>query len=244
MTARDPAREDPRMLLEASSVTKKFGSGQTATLAVRGCSCQLRRGELVLLMGPSGSGKTTLISMLAGLMKPTEGRLYMCGRFIEGMREEELARLRRRRLGFVFQSYNLLQSVSALENVAQPLHFRSVKRDEALARSRAELEKFGLAALGKRLPAQLSGGQQQRVAIARALVGLPEVVIGDEVTAALDSESARIVMDSLRAYVTERTSVLLVTHDSRLGQWADRVIEMRDGRVATSMASANQGGGQ
>jgi putative ABC transport system ATP-binding protein len=222
-----------RELIYGQGVTKTFGAGETATRAVRGVSCAFFAGELALVMGPSGSGKTTLISILAGLLRPTSGRVTVCGTSIAAMHEEDAARVRRRHLGFVFQGYNLFPALTALENVAEVLVLKGAKRDQAYRHARAVLASVGLEARTGHRPAELSGGQQQRVAIARALAGDPDVIVGDEVTAALDTESAEAVMELMRRHIRPHTAVVLVTHDHRLTRYADRVVEMRDGIITS-----------
>jgi putative ABC transport system ATP-binding protein len=219
-------------LLEAREVSKTFGSGALATSVLHSASLSLRGGELTLLIGPSGSGKTTLISILAGLMRASAGTVVLCGAPISAMDEAAVAQIRRERLGFVFQTYNLFPALSAQDNVALAFRLRG-ERDRETARRNAAtaLEAVGL---GHRLtyrPADLSSGQKQRVAIARALAGAPPLVIGDEVTAALDTENALAVMELLRARVTSESAALLVTHDLRLTRFADRIFVMEDGRV-------------
>ncbi|MBE7485291.1 MAG: ABC transporter ATP-binding protein [Polyangiaceae bacterium] len=189
-------------------------------------------GELVLLMGPSGSGKTTLISILAGLLRPTGGQVELCGARISEQHEAEVTRVRRRHLGFVFQSYNLFPALSALDNIAEVLKLKGLPAREAKERASRALTDVGL---GERLhhrPGELSGGQKQRVAIARALAGDPALVMGDEVTAALDTHTALHVLEILRRQVSSERGILLVTHDRRLEQFADRVIEIEDGRIS------------
>jgi putative ABC transport system ATP-binding protein len=237
----DVRSSGPRRLIVAESVTKTFGRGETATHAVRGVTCEFPAGELALLMGPSGSGKTTLISILAGIMQPTSGDVSLCGTPVAGLREETVARVRRRHLGFVFQGYNLFPALTALENVAEVLVLKGMARAAAEAAAHEVLASVGLKSRVHHRPSELSGGQQQRVALARALAGSPEVIIGDEVTAALDTASAEAVMALLRRHVGPRTAVVLVTHDQRLARYADRVVAMEDGRITTD--SRLSGGG-
>ena len=226
-------------LLSASNVGKSFGSGDLETRVLRAVSCDVFPGELVLLCGPSGSGKTTLISILAGLMRPSEGHVSLAGMPISVMLEEEVARVRRDRVGFVFQSYNLFPALTALENVSEVLVLKGMSRWAATHRARDVLSRVGLAErLGHR-PHELSGGQKQRVAIARALAGNPMLVVGDEVTAALDSTSALAVMQLLRAHVGPESAVLVVTHDHRLEPFADRVLEMEDGRLVRARTASS-----
>jgi putative ABC transport system ATP-binding protein len=215
----------------ARDVTKTYGEGRLANPVLHGATMTVRAGELVLLMGPSGSGKTTLISIVAGLMRPNSGDVELCGQPITRLAEREVAKVRRANLGFVFQNYNLFAGLTAIQNVGAVLRLGGMAAREARERALAALELVGLGSCADRRPAELSGGQKQRVAVARAIVGAPKVLIGDEITSALDSASAHVVMDRVRAYATGGTAAILVTHDRRLGKYADRIIEMEDGRV-------------
>lgn len=233
----------PRLLVRAIDVRKSFGSGELETPVLEDVTLDIFAGELVLLMGPSGSGKTTLISVLAGLLRPTGGHVELCGAPISELSESAVARVRRRHLGFVFQTYNLFPALSALDNVAEVLRLKGMPAREARARAAATLAEVGLAdRLGHR-PGELSGGQKQRVAIARALAGDPSLVLGDEVTAALDTHTALAVLEILRAQVGPERGILLVTHDRRLEQFADRVIEIEDGRVGRIVQMPRSSGG-
>lgn len=220
------------VLVSTTDVGKTFGDGDLATVALGGVSVEVRAGELVLLMGPSGSGKTTLISIMAGLMRPTSGSVALCGRAISELSETEVTRVRRAHLGFVFQSYNLFPALTALDNVAEVLRLKGRTAREARERATAALAEVGLADRLHHKPGELSGGQKQRVAIARALAGDPSLILGDEVTAALDSHTGLRVLEILRGQIGRERGILLVTHDRRLEQFADRVIEIADGRVA------------
>lgn len=220
------------VLLEARAVSKVFGEGVVATPVLHDAHLRVRAGELTLLMGPSGSGKTTLISILAGLMRASAGTVELCGATISQMEEAEVARVRRKQLGFIFQTYNLFPALTALENVALAFKLRGVTSRQAARAAAADA--LSAVGLGHRLhyrPGDLSSGQKQRVAIARALAGHPPLIIGDEVTAALDTQSAMSVMEILRARVTQDSATLIVTHDLRLMRFADRVFAMEDGRV-------------
>lgn len=221
----------PGLLLRASDVAKSYGKGELATHVLHGVSMQLPPGELALLMGPSGSGKTTLISILAGLLRPTRGHVELCGQMISQMSEEHAARVRREKLGFVFQTYNLFPALTALDNVAEVLAMKGMPIADARAAARQALERVGLGKRTHHLPGDLSGGQKQRVAIARALAGNPALIMGDEVTAALDGATATSVMEILREQVGPERSVLIVTHDHRLLRFADRVVEIEDGYI-------------
>jgi len=218
-------------LLRATDVKKTYGSGELATHVLHGVSMEVPPGELVLLMGPSGSGKTTLLSILAGLMHPTSGKVELCGAVISELSEEATARVRRAKLGFIFQTYNLFPALTALDNVAEVLAMKGVPIRQAREQAALALDRVGLSKRLTHMPSDLSGGQKQRVAIARALAGDPALVLGDEVTAALDGVTANSVMEILRSQVTPHTGVLLVTHDHRLERFADRMIEIEDGLI-------------
>jgi len=220
-------------VLEAENLWKTYDTSEQEFVAVRDVSLCIAPNELVLLMGPSGSGKTTLISMLAGLVHPSSGRVVLCG--VELGRDEfELSMLRRRHIGFVFQNYHLFPALTALENVSEILGLHGVPRRDALERARAALAAVGLADRLHHRPDALSGGQRQRVAIARAFASNPDLLIGDEVTAALDSFSTEQVMHFMRDFADRRGAVLLVTHDHRLEQYADRIVEIEHGRVTST----------
>ena len=219
------------ILARASSVSKSFGAGALTTRVLFDVSLALPAGELALLMGPSGSGKTTLLSILAGLLLPSRGEVELCGVPISSAPTESVTRTRRANLGFVFQTYNLFPALSALDNVAEILAMKGTPLAEARARAQEALGRVGLGERLDHVPAKLSGGEKQRVAIARAFAAEPSLIFGDEVTAALDGKSAASVMTLLRDHVGPGRSVLLVTHDHRLERFADRVIELADGRI-------------
>jgi putative ABC transport system ATP-binding protein len=213
-------------------VTKEFGAGQVRTQALRGVDLEVRAGQLTLLVGPSGCGKTTLISIIAGLLDPTAGEVEVLGEDLGRLSGGGLVRFRQKHIGFVFQQYNLLPALSAVENAAIPLVIAGRPRPQALAAAAEVLESVGLGdRLGAR-PAQLSGGQQQRVAIARALVHEPRLLVCDEPTAALDARSGQTAMELLRRVAVQPgRAVIVVTHDSRVFGFGDRIVHMDDGRV-------------
>ena len=192
----------------------------------------MNAGELTYLVGESGSGKTTLISIIAGILYPTEGRVQVFDTEIYDLSDNELVMFRLANIGFIFQQYNLIPTLTAAENAAIPLIADGMKRDEAVERGRVLLEKLNIANQADKFPRQLSGGQQQRVAIARALVHEPRLIVCDEPTAALDAKSGRRVMDLLREVaLSEDRAVIIVTHDNRIFDLADRILAMEDGRI-------------
>jgi len=222
--------EEP--VLEAADVTKDLGSGAARVAALKGVSLALKGGELTLLMGPSGSGKTTLLSILGCMLTPTDGSVRVCGQSTAGAGPEDLALLRRKHVGFVFQSFHLFPTLSATDNVRLALDVRGEPSKAAKVKSREALAKVGLAHKTKAFPRELSGGEQQRVAIARAIVGNPSVILADEPTAALDGENGRAIMKILAEIARERGhAVLIVTHDPRLLPFADRIVHIEDGRI-------------
>jgi len=227
----------PAIRLEG--IRKSFGSGDTRVEGLRGISTEIAAGRLTFLVGESGSGKTTLISIIAGILYPDSGGVNLFGTDIYALPGNELVRFRLRNIGFIFQQYNLLPTLTAAQNAAVPLIAAGMKRRAAEERGAAVLERLGLGALVDRLPRQLSGGQQQRVAIARALVHEPRLVVCDEPTAALDAASGRRVMELLKdvALAADR-AVLIVTHDNRIFPLADRIIGMEDGRITHDGSTA------
>jgi putative ABC transport system ATP-binding protein len=214
------------------AIEKEFGSGETRTRVLHGIDIDIGCGALTLLVGPSGCGKTTLISIIAGLLDPTAGDVTLFGTPQSQLRGNRRVDFRARNVGFVFQQYNLLPSLTAAENVAVPLLVARQPRKRAIEQAAGVLDAVGLGSRLKAFPNQLSGGQQQRVAIARALVHEPRLLVCDEPTAALDSSSGQTVMELLKSVAVhpDRT-VIVVTHDSRVLQFGDRLLEMADGRI-------------
>jgi len=219
-------------VLELDDVTRIHGSGATAVHALRGVSLTVAAGELVAVMGPSGSGKSTLLNVAGGLDTVTTGAVRIEGTDLAALSRADLAAVRRRSAGYVFQDLNLIPTLTAAENVALPLELDGRRRIRALAL--AALEEVGVADLADRYPDEMSGGQQQRVAIARALVGERRLVLADEPTGALDSETGEAVLTLLRRRVDDGCAGVLVTHESRHAAWADRVVYLRDGAVVDS----------
>jgi putative ABC transport system ATP-binding protein len=220
-------------VLEAREVRKTFREGREPVEVLKGVSLALGRGEVVALEGPSGSGKTTLLSILGCILTPSTGTVVIDGAVVDGRSETKLPEIRRRSIGFIFQQYNLFPALTALDNVALALRIRGTARDAARSEARRMLEAVGLHDRLNFLPADLSGGQKQRVAIARALAGTSPVVLADEPTANLDSQSGAQVLDLLRDLAgREYRAVLIVTHDPKVRTIADRVISIRDGLLA------------
>jgi putative ABC transport system ATP-binding protein len=218
-------------LVELDGAARWFGSGHTQVTALHPTSLAVNAGELLAVMGPSGSGKTTLLSLVGGLDRPSAGRVSVSGQDVGSLRPKDLAILRRRTVGYVFQDLNLLAGLTARENVAIPLELDGRPIGEARAAAEAALESVGLASLADRFPDDLSGGEQQRVAIARALVGGRQIILADEPTGALDSMTGESVMRLLRAHCDGGGTAILVTHDAAHAAWADRVVFLRDGRM-------------
>jgi putative ABC transport system ATP-binding protein len=213
-------------------ITKEFGAGNIRLLALRGVDFDAPYGEMTMLVGPSGCGKTTLLSVIAGLLNKTGGHIDVLGTDVDELTPSQAVVFRRRNLGFVFQQYNLLPSLTAAENAAVPLLAAGLKRSIAVQKAEALLDELGLAERAHARPNQLSGGQQQRVAIARALIHEPPLLVCDEPTAALDADSGRSVMELLRkAAVRPDRAVVVVTHDSRVFDFGDRIAHMNDGRI-------------
>jgi putative ABC transport system ATP-binding protein len=218
-------------LLEARGLTRTYDSGGAPVPALAGVDLTIERGEFVAVMGPSGCGKSTLLNLLAGLDRPSAGEVWLDGSRVDQLSETALARLRRRRLGFVFQFFNLLPTLTASENVELPLLLAGRRRRQARRTARRLLDELGIGDKADAAPGQLSGGQQQRVALARALANQPDLVMGDEPTGNLDSASAGEVLGLLRAAHARGQTLLVATHDARVAAAADRVVTMRDGRV-------------
>jgi len=226
----------PILLLE--NVSRVHGHGETAVRALEGVTLAVQAGELVAVMGPSGSGKSTLLNLAGGLDQPTSGKVVVQGADLGGMSLRDLATLRRRTLGFVFQDFNLIPSLTAVENVALPLELDGQRVRTARRIALDSLESVGIPELADRYPDNMSGGQQQRVAIARALVGDRRLVLADEPTGALDSQTGEAVLRVLRARCDAGAGGLLVTHEARHAAWADRVVFLRDGVVVDSTGTS------
>jgi putative ABC transport system ATP-binding protein len=220
------------LVIEAVEVAKVLGTGAARVQALNGVSLSVRGGELALLMGPSGSGKTTLLSILGCILTPTAGTVRVLGRSTEGAKPEDLAKLRRDHIGFVFQNYHLFPTLNATDNVRLALDVRDNRPRGITGKAKEALAQVGLSHKARAYPRELSSGQQQRVAIARAIVGNASIILADEPTAALDSENGRAIMEILNAVARDGSrGVLVVTHDPRLVAFADRIIHIEDGRI-------------
>ncbi|MBN1192758.1 MAG: ABC transporter ATP-binding protein [Coriobacteriia bacterium] len=232
--------DETRIVLETRDVTKSYLLEHMEVNALRGVSVSIRQGEMVSIMGPSGSGKSTLMHIIGLLDRPTSGQVILDSEDISSMLPNELAALRNRHIGFVFQAFNLLPRTSALANVELPLVYGGVAGSERARRAKAALETVGLGDRLGHFSSQLSGGQQQRVAIARALVNNPSIVLADEPTGNLDSRSGVEVMVTLQDLHAQGITVVLVTHDDRVARHSERVIEIFDGRVRSDAAVSDR----
>ena len=226
-------------MLELRSVSKVFGEGATRVAALSDVDLVVSAGELVAIMGPSGSGESTLLTIAGTLEGPSSGSVLISGRDTSALSADDRARLLRRTIGFVFQSYNLLQGLDAAENVALPLELDGTRARVARRSAVAVLEELGLGDRLHHFPDELSGGEAQRVAIARAIVGERRLLLADEPTGALDSISGEAVMRVLRAACSRGVAVVIVTHDAQLASWADRIVFVRDGRIADRTGGRN-----
>jgi putative ABC transport system ATP-binding protein len=224
--------ENASLAVRCRAVTKEFGSGATRVQALRGVDLDVDTGEMTLLVGPSGCGKTTLLSVIAGILTPTSGSVEVLGSDLVHMSPRQVVRFRGKKIGFVFQQFNLLPALNAIENVAVPLLIGGVRRRTALAHAEEVLTQVGLADRMHALPSDLSGGQQQRVAIARALSHQPQLLVCDEPTSALDHANGKLIMELLRDIaVQSNRAVIVVTHDARVFEFGDRIAHMDDGHI-------------
>lgn len=225
------------VVLELRGVSRVHGDGAAEVHALRHVDLQLVEGELVAIMGPSGSGKSTLLTLAGGLDRPTGGEVVVEGQSLSQASAKQLAAMRRRSVGYVFQDLNLIPTLTASENVALPLELDGMSRRTARRSAFKSLEDVEMDDLADRFPDEMSGGQQQRVAIARALVGPRRMLLADEPTGALDSQTGEAVLKVLRKRIDRGAAGLIVTHDARHAAWADRIIFLRDGRITDSTAS-------
>ncbi len=228
-------------LIEARDLVKTYTMGAQTVHALRGVSLDIAEGDFVAIMGASGSGKSTLMNILGCLDLPSTGEYRLAGEEVEAMAQDQLASIRNRRIGFVFQQFNLLPRTSALENVELPMVYAGVKAAERRARSLAALKRVGLGERGDHTPSELSGGQQQRVAIARALVNDPQLILADEPTGALDTRTSEDIMRLLTELNAQGMTVVIVTHESDIATWARRKLVFRDGQIVEDVRQPGGG---
>lgn len=221
-----------KTVISVKDLYKIYRVGESKVRALNGVSFTIEKGEFCAIVGTSGSGKSTLLNMLAGLEKPTKGEIVIAGEHMETKNENQLVKFRREHIGFIFQSFNLLASMNALENVALPLTFQGMTKDKRMQKAEEVLELVGLSKHKKHKPTQMSGGQQQRVGIARALVVQPEIIFADEPTGNLDSKTSAEVMELIKKIIREKNQTLvMVTHDDHLASFADRIFRISDGKI-------------
>jgi putative ABC transport system ATP-binding protein len=229
--AAEPGEAPAMCLIEARELVKTYTMGDQTVHALRGVSLDIAKGDFVAIMGASGSGKSTLMNILGCLDLPTSGEYRLAGEVVEAMAQDQLASIRNRRIGFVFQQFNLLPRTSALENVELPMLYAGIKSAARRERALAALARVGLAERAKHSPSELSGGQQQRVAIARALVNQPQLILADEPTGALDSKTSDDIMRLLTELNAQGMTVVIVTHETDIAAWARRKMVFRDGLI-------------
>lgn len=218
-------------LIDVRNVYKIYNPGENQVNALDGVSITIDEGEFVAIIGQSGSGKSTLMNMLGLLDTPTSGEYYINGKLVDDLTDDQMSVIRNEEIGFIFQGFNLIASLTALENVELPLVYRGMKKDERRAISKDALERVGLGSRMDHLPAEMSGGQQQRVAVARAIAARPPVILADEPTGNLDTKSTKEVMAILHELKDEGRTVIVITHDNEIAEEAERVIRIRDGKV-------------
>ena len=229
---RTVAEMQKETMIQVKDLYKIYKMGETKVHALDGVDFEIYKGEFCAITGPSGSGKSTLLNMLAGLEHPTKGEIIIAGKHIEKLNEKQLVAFRRQRVGFIFQSYNLIATMNALENVALPLSFRGIPKAVRLKQAQKYLKLVGLEKHMKHMPNQMSGGQQQRVGIARALAVDPQIIFADEPTGNLDSKTTMEVLKLMQKIVKERNQTLvMVTHDNNLATYADRIFKIIDGKI-------------
>ena len=225
-------------IVKAAGLKKYYGKGEALVKALDGVDLEIERGKFTAIIGTSGSGKSTLLNMLAGLEKPTKGEIVIAGEHMETKKENQLVAFRREHIGFIFQSFNLMGTMNAIENVALPLTFQGMDRKSRIRKAEEMLELVGLEKHKKHRPNQMSGGQQQRVGVARALVVEPEIIFADEPTGNLDSGSTKEIMEILKELHAEGRTVILITHDNEIAARARRIIRIMDGKIVDDVMNA------
>jgi putative ABC transport system ATP-binding protein len=242
-TSTESYREDlvsSGIVIKAEELAKVYEMGAEQVHALRGVNVEIRKGEYVAIMGPSGSGKSTLMNLIGCLDSPTSGRYWLAGRLVSDLDDDELAYIRNKEIGFVFQTFNLLPRATALHNVELPLIYNGTPSEERLERAKKALERVDLADRMNHKPNELSGGQRQRVAVARALVNSPSIVLADEPTGNLDSKTGDEIMALFKNLHSQGNTIILVTHENDIAQHAHRIIHIRDGKVASDQAVPNK----
>ena len=242
-TSTESYREDlvsSGIVIKTEDLAKVYEMGAEQVHALRGVNVEIRKGEYVAIMGPSGSGKSTLMNLIGCLDSSTSGRYWLAGRLVSDLDDDELAYIRNKEIGFVFQTFNLLPRATALHNVELPLIYNGTPADERLERARRVLERVDLADRMNHKPNELSGGQRQRVAVARALVNSPSIVLADEPTGNLDSKTGDEIMALFETLHLQGNTIILVTHENDIAQHAHRIIHIRDGKVASDQAVLNK----
>ena len=238
-TSTDSYREDlvsSGIVIKTDELAKVYEMGAEQVHALRGVNVQIRKGEYVAIMGPSGSGKSTLMNLIGCLDSPTSGRYWLAGRLVSDLDDDELAYIRNKEIGFVFQTFNLLPRATALHNVELPLIYNGTPAEERLERAKKALERVDLADRMNHKPNELSGGQRQRVAVAMALVNSPSIVLADEPTGNLDSKTGDEIMSLFETLHSQGNTIILVTHENDIAQHAHRIVNIRDGQVASDQA--------
>lgn len=226
-------------IIELKNLTKRYGYGDTESFALKDFNLTVKRGEFIMIMGPSGCGKTTLLNIIGLLDRATEGEYFLNGEDVAGISSVRAARLRAKKIGFIFQNYNLIEDLTILENVALPLVYINQPATIRLKNASEALKRFHMSEKEYYLPTQLSGGQQQRAAIARAIVSDPEIILADEPTGNLDSRASHTVMEELKAIHEEGNTIIMVTHNPALTVYATRVINMLDGQIDTDIKTVD-----
>lgn len=220
-----------KIVIELNEVWKTYYLGDNTVHALKGVNLKVKKGEFLGIIGKSGSGKTTLVNQIGCLDFPSKGEIYLDSIPISSLSENELAKIRGKKIGYIFQKFNLIKTLSSLENVELPMIFQNVPKEERLKKSKELLEKFDMGEKLINKPSELSGGQQQRVAIARALANEPEIILADEPTGNLDSKTGVIVMEYLKKLHSEGKTIILVTHDNKLSNYAHRIVTLIDGKI-------------
>ena len=224
--------EEKKPVIRVKDLYKVYKVGDTKVRALNGVSFDIYRGEFCAIVGASGSGKSTLLNMLAGLEKPTKGEIVIAGEHMETKSENALVAFRRNHIGFIFQSFNLLPTMTAVENIALPLTFQGMDKEKRTKLAKQAIKMVGLQKYSRHKPTQMSGGQQQRIGVARALVVNPEIIFADEPTGNLDSKTSEEIMGLMRRVVVENNQTLImVTHDNHLAEYADRIFHIKDGKI-------------